>query len=79
MGQSVSITSYQTHWAALEFTKGEEVKLWLSPSGEHQHPTSAPQLAANRHGITLGDSKFTFRKKVGISAYLQGQGTESLL
>lgn len=27
MGQSVSITSYQTHWVALEFTKGEEVKL----------------------------------------------------
>lgn len=27
MGQSVSITSYQTHWAALEFTKGEEAKL----------------------------------------------------
>lgn len=27
MGQSVSITSYQTHWVALEFTKGEEAKL----------------------------------------------------
>lgn len=60
--------------------RGSPRKRLRVPPGNVPGPDLLPPSPANRSGTTLGDSKFTCKKKkVGISAYLQGQGTESPL